>query len=125
KGMLQEGDVILRRGEGFTSSVISNLAKADYQLSHCAFLVKDSMENWQVIHTVSSSLSAVDGIQQESLERFCRESVENTIVVLRLKADSLARMQIAERAKYYLTRQIKFDNAFDLKDTTAYYCTEL
>jgi hypothetical protein len=96
KSLLQEGDVILRRGEGFVSSVINNLSESEYQISHCAILVKkDSV--WHVVHTVSSDLSDVDGVQTEPLDKFTGESVENTIVVLRFKADSLQRQQIADR----------------------------
>lgn len=125
KSMLEEGDIILRRGEGFVSSVIHNLNEADYQISHCAILVKKDSVNWNVIHTVSSELSNVDGVQTERLDRFTAESVENTIVVLRYKADKKKRTEVANRARYYLTRQIGFDNSFDISDTTKFYCTEL
>jgi len=125
KSMLQEGDIILRRGEGFVSSVINNLNEAEYQISHCAILTKKDSVNWNVVHTVSSDLSDVDGVQTEGLDRFTGESVENTIVVLRFKADSLQRMQIAERCNYYLDKGIPFDNSFNIADSSEFYCTEL
>lgn len=124
KSQLQEGDVILRRGEGFVSSVINNLGESEYQISHCAFLIKNDGE-WNVIHTVSSDLSDVDGVQTEPLDKFTGESVEGTIVVLRFKTDSVNRGKIADRSRYYLNRQIHFDNNFDISDTTEFYCTEL
>lgn len=125
KLMLEDGDIILRRGEGFVSSVINNLNEAEYQISHCAILVKKDSVNWNVIHAVSNELSNVDGVQTERLDRFTSESVENTIVVLRYKADKKKRTEVADRARYYLTRQIGFDNSFDISDTTKFYCTEL
>ncbi|MBE2247388.1 MAG: hypothetical protein IAE67_09025 [Candidatus Competibacteraceae bacterium] len=125
KFMLEDGDIILRRGEGFVSSVISNLNEADYQISHCAILVQKDSANWFVVHTVSSELSNVDGVQSERLDRFTAESVDSTIVVLRYKADKEIRNQIAYRARYYLDQKIPFDNAFNLADTTEFYCTEL
>lgn len=125
KFMLEDGDIILRRGEGFVSSVISNLNEADYQISHCAILVQKDSANWFVVHTVSSELSNVDGVQSEKLDRFTAESVDSTIVVLRYKADKEIRNQIAYRARYYLDQKIPFDNAFNLADTTEFYCTEL
>lgn len=125
KFMLEDGDIILRRGEGFVSSVISNLNEADYQISHCAILVQKDSANWFIVHTVSSELSNVDGVQSEKLDRFTAESVDSTIVVLRYKADKEIRNQIAYRARYYLDQKIPFDNAFNLADTTEFYCTEL
>lgn len=124
KELLQEGDIILRRGEGFVSSVINNLAESEYQISHCAILVKNNNQ-WDVIHTVSSDLSNVDGVQTEPLDKFTGESVENTIAVLRFKADSSQRKEIANRSRYYLDRKVPFDDNFNISDTTEFYCTEL
>jgi len=69
----------------------------------------------------------VDGVQWQDLATFVSQSKRNSIVVVRykhVKNDSdLAR--IGTRAKYYLKRKIPFDNAFNLNDSTAFYCSEL
>jgi hypothetical protein len=81
----------------------------------------------KIIHTVSSELSQVDGVQTESLEKFVRESVLNTLMVVRYKSDESTRNRIAEASKAYLygERHKPFDHKFDLTDTTKFYCTEL
>lgn len=126
KQLLQEGDLILRRGYGVVSSMISNMNDAQYDISHCAIVVKDSNGKLSVIHSVSSDLSDIDGVQQQTLDRFTNESCPNTLVVLRHKGDdSITQHNIAQRAYYYLDQKIKFDHHFSISDTSTFYCSEL
>lgn len=124
QALLQHGDIIMRKGEGFVSGVINDLFNTGYNLSHCGIVLKEG-DSIKIIHTVSSELSNIDGVQTENLDKFVRESVLNTLVVVRYKADSLKRAEIAEASKSYLTRNKHFDHKFDIADTTEFYCTEL
>jgi hypothetical protein len=126
KNLLQEGDIVMRRGYGVVSSMISNMNDAPYNLSHCAFVVEEPNGQFSVIHSVSSDLSDIDGVQKQSLDRFTNESVSQTLVVIRHKGgDSLIGRQIGEAAKIYLQQEIKFDHHFDLSDSATFYCSEL
>lgn len=124
KAKLQHGDIIMRKGEGFVSSVINDMFNTGYKLSHCGIVLRDG-DKLSIIHTVSSELSNIDGVQTEDIDKFVRESVLNTVVVVRYKADSTTRAQIADASKVYLKREKHFDHRFDLADTTEFYCTEL
>jgi hypothetical protein len=125
KGLLQEGDIIMRHGEGLISSMIAHINKgAPYRLSHCAFLTKGK-KDWIVIHAVSGSLGAKDGMQTASLDRFTKESIDSSIVVIRYKGDAATRQRFIDQAKVYLEREIPFDNEFTLADTTTFFCSEL
>ena len=123
---LRNGDIIMRKGEGFVSGVINDLFNTGYNLSHCGIVLVEN-DSVKVIHTVSSELSKIDGVQTESLKKFVRESVLNTIMVVRYKADEETGNLIASASKEYLTpqRHKAFDHKFDLADTTKFYCTEL
>ncbi len=124
--LLQNGDIIMRKGEGFVSSVINDLFNTGYNLSHCGIVLVEN-DSVKVIHTVSSELSQIDGVQTESIDKFVRESVLNTLMVVRYKTAESTRSQIAEASKAYLSasRHKPFDHKFDLADTTKFYCTEL
>lgn len=124
KAILENGDIIMRKGHGYVSGVINDMFNTGYQLSHCGMVLRDG-DQLSVIHTVSSELSDVDGVNTEPLDKFVSESVKNTIVVVRYKADSTTRSQIADAAKAYITQHKEFDHKFDLADTTEFYCTEL
>jgi hypothetical protein len=71
---LRSGDILLREGYGLVSTTIADRLKGKYRFSHCGVLV-DTDSGFQVIHTVSSSLSNIDGMQQCSLEEFVRQRV--------------------------------------------------
>jgi len=126
KGLLQEGDIIFRHGFGLISDAIVKYAQDIYPISHCGIVVKDSLGELFVIHTVSNTLADIDGVQQDNLDKFIKESHLNSVIVSRYNhADSLLPTKIAEQAKYYLSRQVPFDHHFDCNDSTAFFCTEL
>jgi len=123
--LINDGDIILRHGFGLVSDMIVKVLDEEYDLSHCA-LVRITDKSYKVIHSVSRSLSDYDGVQEQSLPSFIRESHENSIIIVRLKANNPAHnAQVSDRAQYYLDQKIPFDNAFDITDTSEFYCTEL
>lgn len=124
KELLQNGDIIMRKGGGYVSGVINDMFNTGYQLSHCGVVLRNG-DSLMVVHTVSSELSNVDGVQAEPLDKFVSESVRNSIVVVRYKASDSIRNEIAKAAKSYEFKHKEFDHKFDLADTSEFYCTEL
>ncbi|MBS4014531.1 MAG: hypothetical protein KGZ97_12390 [Bacteroidetes bacterium] len=126
--LLQEGDIILRQGQGFVSNLIMKTLKEEISLSHVGLLVLDSAGNFDVIHSVSSTLSDFDGVQKQNLLTFVKESVPRTVVVVRYnKINEIPEKanNLSEQATFYLKQQIPFDHSFDHNDTTHFFCTEL
>lgn len=121
---LKNGDIIMRKGHGSVSDIIDNMYPTGYHLSHCGVIIKQE-DSLFVVHTVSSELSPINGVQTEDLKKFVRESVRNSIVVVRPKADSLIRDALADACLSYLDKGIKFDHSFNIADTSEFYCTEL
>jgi len=123
---LQEGDIIFRHGFGIISDAIVKYSKDPYNISHCGIVVKDSSDNWAVIHTVSNSLVEIDGMQIDGLKKFVRESQPKSIIVARFRFQSEEeRQKVVKQAYYYLERQIPFDNEFNASDSSRFFCTEL
>ena len=121
--LLQDGDIILRKGYGIVSKNIAEYLDEEYIVSHCGIIVKSNKGNYFVIHSVSGRLSEDDGLQICSLKTFCKESIPNSILVTRLKEDN--RTLISKDAKRYLKAKIPFDNSFSLEDQSEIYCSEL
>lgn len=121
--LLEPGDIILRRGSGLVSDMISQVLSEPRDVSHCGIIAAHRGELW-VVHSVSSSVSDFDGMQAHRLQAFVGQSKPGSVVVSRLRTDR-DRGPIAERAKGYLRRQVPFDHRFDLEDSTAIYCSEL
>ena len=125
---IHPGDIILRLGYGTVSESISKILNEEYKISHCGIIVPcDSCKNnYKVIHSVSSSLSPIDGVQDDCIDIFIKNSQPNSILITRYKnLDSTDITKLISWANYYLKEGIPFDHSFDLKDSSSFYCTEL
>ncbi len=121
--VLQEGDIILRRGSGVVSDMIAKLLDEEYDLSHCGIVVqRDS--GLYVVHAVSNNISEVDGMQVHRLPEFIRQSKQGSVVVCRLRTTA-DRSGIARDGLKYLQQAVPFDHHFDLADSSSFYCSEL
>lgn len=121
--LLQDGDIILRRGSGMVSDMIASMLNEDHDVSHCGILVlRDSV--FRVVHAVSNNISDHDGMQVHGLPEFIRQSKRGSVVVCRLRTDA-DRSAISRQAVRYLKRKVPFDHHFDRNDTTSFYCSEL
>ncbi len=122
---IQDGDIILRHGYGLVSDMIVEQLDEKYDISHCAIVCKNDSQ-CMVIHSVSSTLSNVDGVQSQEIRSFIRDSQYNSVIVIRYKPKINKPLSaISRRAQDYLKRQIPFDNAFNIEDSSEFYCTEL
>lgn len=120
---LRPGDILLREGYGLVSTTIADRLKGKYRFSHCGVLV-DTDSGFQVIHTVSSSLSNIDGMQQCSLEEFVRQSKPGSLAVSRLK-NPKDRVILVGQTLRYLEQRVAFDHRFDAQDSSSLFCSEL
>lgn len=126
KNLIQEGDIILRHGYGMVSNIISKTLKEEYSLSHCAIVVKDSLDNYKVVHSVSQSISDYDGVQIQDFNLFINDSKPNSVIIVRYKAlEEDHKAMVREKTMKFLNQQIPFDHKFDISDTTEFFCTEL
>lgn len=122
KALLQNGDIILRKGEGLLSQFICDRLNDSINISHCGILVKQKDE-LNVIHALSKDVSEIDGVQSCSFDRFTRESVKGSLLVVRYRNDTA--QILASQALYYLQAQKPFDRLFDMHDSSSFFCSEL
>ena len=119
---LQSGDIIFRMGYGGLSLSIVSILSDTIKVSHCGIVAKDST-GIAVIHTISPSISEADGMQQCTIEEFIADSRRNSIAAVRFKHGK--GQKIVEKAVYYLNKQVPFDMAFNLVDSSKFFCSEL
>jgi len=122
--LIQEGDILLRQGQGPLSTHIVRFMDENRSLSHCG-IVCNYNNKLTVIHCISKELSGIDGVQTQSLHDFFADVADSNIAIVRPKLDSIQRSNFVNHAKRYLTKQVKFDNNFNFKDTSQLYCSEL
>ncbi|NBL63658.1 hypothetical protein GV828_00420 [Flavobacterium sp. NST-5] len=123
---IHEGDLILRRGFGFFSDYISTeLNDGEIDVTHAGIIVKQH-DSLFVIHSLSSDVTDIDGMQIQPLREFLSYSHPQKIIVSRVKNsnDSIAQA-IANRAYFYLSKKIPFDHKGNFDDDSQLYCTEM
>lgn len=124
KGLLLDGDIVMRKGYGFVSDKIVQFSKTPFEVSHCGMIRKKG-DSIFVMHSVSSSLSEIDGMQMHSLERFLSESEPNTFIAMRYQAPPEILASLSDASYQYVLLKKPFDHGFDRSDTTTFYCTEV
>lgn len=120
---LKSGDIILRKSFGLISEIVVAKLQDSIDVSHCGIIYIDSVGDFQVIHSLSKKISDTDGVQICTLEHFMEDSKLETVRVVRFKIGSTS--TIASKALYYLQQRVPFDEQFNIKDTTAFFCSEL
>ena len=123
RALLRHGDIIMRRGYGMVSRMIATRLEGAYNLSHCGVVIERERRLY-VLHTVSSNVSDIDGVQIQPLDDFVRQSKPGSIAVTRLIDSSDVSILIRESQRY-LEAQVPFDHDFDLHDASTLYCSEL
>lgn len=118
---LEEGDILLRRGRGFVSSMIAGVSS--HGVSHCGIVLKDG-DNWMVVHSISGHISDRDGIRANTLPEFIQDALPGTLYHLKPRFE-IDRRTIANLCGELLHRKIGFDHNFNLEDESELYCSEL
>lgn len=120
---VEDGDIILRKGKGVISHLIAQRLNDTVDYSHCGIVVRDGDTAFSVIHSLSKKVSAYDGMQKCSLREFVEESRRGSVTVVRYRGDSLHR--ISPMAWHYLSAGIPFDEEYNIRDTSSFFCSEL
>jgi hypothetical protein len=124
ESQMQSGDLLYRFGNGLYSAYFRSVSQTDQRFSHVGIVVRTSVNGpVQVVHAEADDVTGQGGVRMDLLSNFLMEAGD--WAVYRLHSEQVVRSAIAERALDYQRRAVPFDLAFDVADTTAFYCTEL
>ena len=122
---LKAGDVVFRRGGGFTSQVVLAAdRKGNY--SHTGIVVEAEGKK-MIVHAVPGEPEFegdVDRVKIDTPERFFSSEYASIGEICR-PSDSLAARVAAAEAYRICKKNVLFDHEYDDRDTTKMYCTEL
>lgn len=124
--MLQEGDIVFRRGSGMASRIVLT-ADTKGVYSHIGIIVKKRNE-WKVIHAVPGEpdfKGDPDRVKLESLPQFFETEKAKRGALMRVKGDTARNKRAARRAIHFFETNTLFDHSYNCNDTTEMYCTEL
>jgi len=124
--LLQEGDIVFRRGTSIASMVVL-AAEKEGGYSHIGILVKDSL-GWRVVHAVPGETDKEypkETIKKESLSQFFTPDRAAAGAIYRFETTEKIPFIAAQKAKILFDRKLLFDHNYNLEDSTKMYCTEL
>lgn len=122
---LRAGDIVFRLGGGLESHAVTIMDRnGDY--SHVGIVI-DTMGRKMIVHAVPGEPDFdgdPDRVKLDSVSKFFDSVYALNGAVVR-STDSLSAQRAAKAAMALCHRQILFDDAYDVSDTTKMYCTEL
>lgn len=124
--LAEEGDLAFRCGRGVFSRAVTT-AENEGIYSHVGILLKDG-ERWVVVHAVPGERESdgdFDRVKAESTDIFfCGERAKRGCLVHTGLRDSAAIAKIRSAALGAARDSLRFDNDYNLYDSTEVYCTE-
>lgn len=123
--LLQEGDLIFRKGRGLESQVVVAADKgASY--SHVGLLIH--MDNrWWVLHAVPGEEAESNGkqvVKKDTLALFIQSDRCIQACILRYDTSIQALETVKKEGLRLFEKEMPFDHSYSISDTTKMYCTE-
>jgi len=120
KDSYREGDLIVRDGNGFWSSMFRNTSPREKRFSHVGIIIFEDGDPF-VVHAIASEETCVGAVRKEPLESFTHGLRDWAVFRLNIDQDDARKIGIQARQLI----GTPFDMDFDLEDSSAVYCTEL
>lgn len=122
--ILQQGDIVVRTGNDFTSTMFCKMNQTDKTYSHCGIVMLENGYPY-VYHSIGGEDNPNEVLRRDSASFWFSPAHNTGFGILRFsftqpQADSLKQITL----RYYHARK-KFDMDFDLKDDNKLYCAEL
>ncbi|MEE0990682.1 MAG: YiiX/YebB-like N1pC/P60 family cysteine hydrolase [Paludibacteraceae bacterium] len=120
---IENGDIVLRREDGFVSSLFSSYASKAGVFSHVGIVVVDSVGEISVLHCEMEETKEPSSVRIESIENFL--ALADTFAVYRLEYPLEVRDEVVNKAMVRNARGARFDFDFNNSTDSLLYCTEL
>ena len=117
--LFHSGDIIFRDGRGLISNAFKKFSQTDSRYSHAGIIHKENGKTF-VLHLIDSRDD--NNMKKETLNEFCSGIRSNGFAVYRTNLDG---NKIDSIAKFFYSKNIKFDTDFSLMTDDKMYCTEL
>lgn len=124
--VVKNGDLIFRRGTGVVGHVVT-MADKQGLYSHVGIIVSKDTAVY-VVHAVPHEPDFdgdFDRVKCENITKFIGRYPDANIGLYRLSIPDSLIAQVTKHALDLSNRKVPFDHDYNLKDTSALYCTEL
>lgn len=121
---IQTGDIILKRGFGKVSNLITHYLNEKIPISHCGIIICSSDSTF-IVHSVAKGYARKDGVQTILFNDFLKDCQSNYFYIVRQKATEAERQKFASKAFEYAQQDIAFDENANNENKDQMSCTEL
>ena len=123
KPIIQQGDMILRTGNDFTSESLRQFSFTDKTYSHCGIA---SIENDTIFvyHVLGGEWNPDEKLRRDPLELFCNPLENRGFGVFSFKFDASQINKLDSIVKAWYKKGLMFDMKFDLATNDRMYCAE-
>lgn len=124
KRVLQDADIVLRRGNDAISDMFAQLNKSDCSYSHCGIAFQEN-NIWYVYHSIGGEDNPNAKLKKETLEKFTSPISNSSFGICSypLKANQIKAIKQTADSAY--RAQIPFDMDFSLASNDKFYCAEM
>ena len=121
--LIQQGDMILRTGNDFTSESLRQLSAVDKTYSHCGIA---SIENDTVFvyHSLGGELNPDEKLRRDPLELFCNPGENRGFGIFTFNFNTLQKHCLDSVIRSWFKKGLMFDMNFDLATNDRMYCAE-
>lgn len=123
KRSIQNGDLVTRTGNDFTSQGLRNLNQRDQTYSHCgiASIEHDSVF---IYHSLGGDFNPDQKIRRDVIEYFAEPYSNKGIGIFKFEVADSIKQNFVLVSKDFFRLGIMFDMDFDLKTDDRMYCAE-
>jgi hypothetical protein len=122
--MIQDGDLILRTGNDYSSETVRKFSLKDKTYSHAGIAFHDSGKVY-VYHVVPDYFHVKDKVRKELLDSFCNPAQNNVFGIARYKMDPAEVGIFRQYMDKQYQKKIPFDIKFNIKTNDSMYCSEM
>lgn len=122
--LLQEGDLVVRRGDDMTSYMLSRMNMEDKRYSHCGLV---HIENGYpfVYHSIGGEDNPDEIIRRDSANFWFSPINNLAFAIYRYNINDSLKERYMESAQEYYKIKLMFDLDFNLKSDERLYCSEM
>lgn len=123
KPIIQQGDLIVRTGNDFTSESLRQMSFTDKTYSHCGIA---SIENDTVFiyHALGGEWNPDEKLRRDPLELFCNPMENRGFGIFSFNLDAPQINKLDSIIKTWYKKGLMFDMKFDMSSNDRMYCAE-
>lgn len=121
---LQNGCVVLRRGNDVISSMFAQFNRSDKTFSHCGIAFREKGQ-WYVYHSIGGEDNPDEKLRRDTYERFISPEKNFAFGICSFGLDTLQQQSLRQVVQDFYSRHIPFDMEFDLNSDDRLYCAEM